>query len=52
MADGIGGLVLVATALTAAALSAYVPTVCPGTPGGDAGEMLQLAIDLGELKLR
>jgi len=39
---------LVSSALAAVALSAYVATLCPGTPGGDAGEMLQLAIELGK----
>ena len=35
------------TALSAVTLAAYVHTLCPGTPGGDAGELLQVALELG-----
>ncbi|EOD10384.1 hypothetical protein EMIHUDRAFT_459851 [Emiliania huxleyi CCMP1516] len=38
---------LLSTALSAVTLAAYVHTLCPGTPGGDAGELLQVALELG-----
>ena len=38
---------LAATALTAVVLSTYVMTTAPSVPGGDSGEMVQLAAELG-----
>ncbi len=46
-APGGGRAALLAPALAVAALAAYVPTVCPSVPGGDSGELLQIAIELG-----
>ena len=43
----VGEIFLLSTALAAAALSIYVRTLCPSVPGGDSGEMVQLAIELG-----
>ena len=40
-------IVLVSSALSAAALSVYVRTLCPSVPGGDSGEMVQVAVELG-----
>ena len=40
-------IVLLSTALSAVALSIYVRTLCPSVPGGDSGEMVQVAIELG-----
>ena len=38
---------LAASALAAAVLSAYVATTAPSVPGGDSGEMMQIAAELG-----
>ena len=48
-APGGGGraALLLAPALAVSALAAYVPTLCPSVPGGDSGELLQIAIELG-----
>ena len=43
----VGEIVLLSTALSAVALSIYVRTLCPSVPGGDSGEMVQVAIELG-----
>jgi len=40
-------IVVLSTALSAVALSIYVRTLCPSVPGGDSGEMVQVAIELG-----
>ena len=34
-------------ALGAVVLSVYVQTLCPSVPGGDAGELIQVAIEGG-----
>ena len=38
---------VVASALVCVVLSVYVATLCPSVPGGDSGELLQLAVELG-----
>ena len=38
---------LLSTALAAAVLSVYWQTLCPTVPGGDSGELIQVAIEMG-----
>eukprot|EP00966_Prymnesium_polylepis_P296424 6848098-Prymnesium_polylepis.1 len=38
---------LAASAVAALVLSVYVATTAPNVPGGDSGEMVQLAVELG-----
>ena len=38
---------LLSSALGAAVFSAYYRTLCPSVPGGDSGELIQVAVELG-----
>ena len=39
--------ILLPSTVAVVALAAYVGTLCPSVPGGDSGEMMQLALELG-----